>query len=424
MGFNFGAFAAGFGEGAAKTIESRNTEIRKGALSELDRLVGEAEKKEKGYRTERNELTQMAAQLAEFRGSNNAGFTETQILGLLQQPETAKTILTELKTKKNLEEVDFAKIFKPEEGGTAMKPQDYIAKKTSVVKQEAGPTPIVRTAFGLESPALRQAEASFEATTGRKVADVRGLAKGSVDLGEDFKPTAGTLDLSQFANPETIANITGRLRDARANKEDLNSPKNKKLSDQLVANAAIESQFKDKGEGDKPRTANQINSVIQNSLRVGLLGYELGNKVRYDPDTGNPIYTGDPAGVNAYNEDKRQIVAGRLTEMGYIKDGKVSKERGAQDAIIPWAAIDKDGTIKWRDPLIGSKDKKDETPPPAGPKAGAPSSVTAPVVSEKPIPVPKAAIVNGKLDGSKLIPGQTYLNSKGEAKLWNGTNWQ
>lgn len=419
MGFNFGAFAAGFGEGAAKSIETRNTEIRKGALSELDRLVGEAEKKEKGYRTERNELTQMAAQLAEFRGSNNTGFTETQILGLLQQPETAKTILTELKTKKNLEEVDFGKIFKPEEGGTAMKPQDYIAKKTSVVKTEAGPTPTVRTAFGLESPALRQAEASFEATTGRKVADVRGLARGNVDLGEDFKAVKGIVDLAQFATPESAATVQNRISANIANDIPLSDPRNAKNLKQLQANAVLKNMF-DKEDGEKPRSTAAISSIFNKSLSVTVDPFVTKGVVRLVPETGDYVPVGGSVeDIAAFQKQKNETIKSQAEAIGIInKEGKIIGGRNAADALIPYANIDKDRIVSW-------KTVATETPAsPAGPKVGAPSAVTAPTISDKPLPIPKAAIVNGKLDATKLTPGQSYLNSQGQAKTWNGSNWQ
>lgn len=414
MGFNFGAFAAGFGEGAAKTIETRNTEIRKGALSELDRLVGDAEKKEKGYRTERNELTQMATQLAEFRGSNNTGFTETQILGLLQQPETAKTIITELKTKKNLEEVDFGKIFKPEEGGTAMKPQDYIAKKTSVVKAEGGPTPVVRTAFGLESPALRQAEASFEATTGRKVADVRGVARGAVDLGEDFKPTVGTLDLGQFGNPESLSTVQNKLRDSIANGEPLSSEGNKKLLTKLRADATIKTMFEGDGEGGKPRTTSAINSVFDKSLRAGLDPFVVKGVVRFDPQTNDYVpITGDTKAIGEFMDHKNKLIQNQAKALGILdKDNNVVGGRNAADALLPYANIEEGKVTSWKSAPV-----KVETAEPTAPKVGAPSSVT-----EKPITIPKTA--DGKIDGTKLVPGQTYTDAQGKKKTWNGTSFQ
>lgn len=414
MGFNFGAFAAGFGEGAAKTIETRNTEIRKGALTELDRLVGDAEKKEKGYRTERNELTQMAAQLAEFRGSNNTGFTESQILGLLQQPETAKTILTELKTKKNLEEVDFGKIFKPEEGGTAMKPQDYIAKKTSVVKEATGPTPVVRTAFGLESPALRQAEASFEATTGRKVSEVRGIAKGAVALGEDFKPTVGTLDLSQFANPEALSSVQNKLRDSIAKGEPLNSEGNKKLLSKLRADATIKTMFEGDGEGGKPRTTGAINSVLDKSLRAGLDPFVVNRVVRFDPQTNDYVpITGDTKAIGEFMDHKNKLIQSQAKALGILdKDNKIVGGRNASDALLPYANIEEGKVVSWKS--TPSKIVSSDAPPQ--------KTDTGPVVTDKPALIPKTK--DGKIDGTKLVAGQKYTAADGTTKTWNGTSWQ
>ena len=408
MAFDFGALAAGFSTGAAESIESRNKQIRNGATRELDQLVQEAAAKEKGLKTQRDTLTEQANQLASFANAQGVGFTKTQILGLIQQPATAKTVIEELKNKKDLRDVDFANIFKVNKPGTEMDPEEYVRRTTSIAKdQEAGKaTPAVRGAFGFASPGVAQAEKEFETVSGRTAAEVRGIARGRVDMGEDFKPTEGTIDLSQFGNPETIANIQARLRDARANKESLDSPKNKKLSDQLVANAVIENQFKDKEDERKPRTASQITTIVNNSLRVGLQGYELGDKVRYDPETGSPIYTGDVAGANKYAEDKRKVVENQFKELGYIKDGKISNDRDARDALLPFASFDKDGMVNWRKPKIGAD-----------------TGDTASQISQKPIVVPPAAIVNGKIDPKKMIPGQTYIEN-GKVKTWNGMSFQ
>ena len=100
MAFDFAALTAGFSTGAAESIESRNKQIRNGATKELDQLVQEAAAKEKGLRTQRDTLTEQANQLASFANAQGVGFTKTQILGLIQQPATAKTVIEELKNKK------------------------------------------------------------------------------------------------------------------------------------------------------------------------------------------------------------------------------------------------------------------------------------------------------------------------------------
>lgn len=418
MGFNFGAFAAGFGEGAAKSIETRNTAIRKGALTELDRLVGEAESKEKGLRTQRDLLTQQAKQLASFRGANNVGLTETQILGLIQQPETAKALIQELKGKKNLEEVDLAKVFQVGDEGTRMTPEEFIAKSTSVVKAPAGPEVKSRTAFGLESPALRQAEADFEAASGRKAADVRGIARGAVDLGADFKPMAGTIDLSQFANPEAISTVQNKLRDNIAKGEALDTPDNKKLLSKLRADATIKAMFEGDGEGGKPRTTAAINSVLDKSLRAGLDPFVVKGVVRFDPQTNDYVpITGDTKSISEFMDHKNKLIQSQAKALGILdKDNKIIGGRNASDALLPYANIEDGKVVSWKS-AVAPKPAVEEAPVPAGPKVGAPSSVT-----ENAIPIPKTA--DGKIDGTKLVAGQKYTAADKTIKTWNGVSWQ
>ncbi len=37
-------------------------------------------------------------------------------------------------------------------------------------------------------------------------------------------------------------------------------------------------------------------------------------------------------------------------------------------------------------------------------------------------PIPKTK--DGKIDGSKLVSGETYVDSNGVRKIWNGTSFQ
>lgn len=409
---------AGASEGAAESIEKRNTEIRKNAMAEFEMLRREAGEKTEKLQTKRDELTSMAGALSSYRDGKGVQLTETQITGLLMQPIKAKQLLKTLESEKDLSNVDFSKVLKVG-GKVEMAPEEYIKRTTSIPQglPQSQPTQVPRGAFGLESPAYGEAQSQFEAASGRKLSDIRAMALTPT---ERVEPVPIEVDLSQFKNPDTVATITARLRDAKADGEDMNSPKNQRLSKQLIANASIENQFKGDGDGGK-RTAGAIRSVLNDSFRVGLQAYELNKQIKYN-QLGEPEYIGDVKGINKYAEDKRALVENQMTELGYIKDGKVSRNQAARDALLPYASFDKDDTVIWRKPKIGTETP--ETPASPAPKAGAPSAVTAPTITEKPIPIPKAAIVNGKLDATKLTPGQTYLNSQGQAKTWNGSNWQ
>jgi hypothetical protein len=419
MAFDFKALAAGFSTGAATSIESRNKQIRNGATKELDQLVQEAAAKEKGMRTERDTLTEQAKQLATYVNGQGIGFTKTQILGLIQQPPVAKKLIEDLNNKKDLRDVDFASIFKVTKPGTEMEPEEFVRKKTSIaVDQDAGkPTPVVRGAFGFASPGVAQAEREFEAVSGRTAAEVRGIARGRVDLGADFKPTVGTLDLSQFGNPESLANVQNRLRDLIAAGEDLNSPKAKPLLAQLRADAVIKDMFKETGEEGKPRTTSAINTVLDKSLRAGLDPFVIKGTVRFDPAANDYVpVTGDAESIKNFMDHKNKLIQDQSRALGILdKDNKIIGGRNASDALLPYANIEDGKVVSWKSVIAPVA----EAPPAAVPKVG---GGTAPVISEKPLAIPKTRA--GKIDGTKLVPGQTYTAADGTTKTWNGSSWQ
>lgn len=416
MAFDFGALVAGFSTGAAESIESRNKQIRNGATKELDQLVQEATAREKGLRTERDTLSEQAKQLSTYVNGQGVGFTKTQILGLIQQPPVAKKLIEDLNNKKDLRDVDFASIFKVTKPGTEMDPKEYERRKTSIaVGQDTGkPTPVVRGAFGFESPGVAQAEREFQAISGRTAAEVRGIARGRIDMGDDFKPTEGTIDLSQFGNPESLSNVQNKLRDLMANGETLESEKAKPLLAQLRADAVIKDMFKEKGEDGKPRTTAAINSVMDKSLRAGLDPFVIKGTVRFDPSVNDYIpITGDAAAINNFMEHKNKLIQDQARALGILdKDNKIIGGRNAADALLPYANIEDGKVISWKSVTV--KDTKDKTADtPAPPKA---------VISETAIAVPKGA--DGKADRTKLISGQKYTGDGGKIQTWNGVSFQ
>lgn len=422
MAFDFGALVAGFSTGAAESIESRNKQIRNGATRQLDELVQEATAKEKKLLTQRDTLTEQANQLASFRGANNVGLTKTQILGLIQKPEIAKSLIEELKNKKDLSDVDFSTVFKVEKPGTEMPVEDFIRRSTSIPREPGvrKATPVVRGAFGFESPGVAQAEKEFEATTGRSAAEIRAIASGRIDMGEDFKPTEGTIDFRQFGNPESLANVQNRLRDLIAGGEDLKSEKAKPLLAKLRADSVIKDMFDKEGPGadSKPRSTAAINSVIDKSLRAGLDPFVVKGVVRFDPALNDYVpVTGDVDSIKNFMDHKNKLIQDQARALGIIdKDNNIVGGRNAADALLPYANI-KDGKVV--------SFKSVGAPAPEAPPAAAPNvrGGTAPVISEKPITVPATAIVKGKIDPAQMIPGQTYIEN-GKVRTWNGLGWQ
>lgn len=421
MAFDFGALVAGFSTGAAESIESRNKQIRNGATKQLDELVQEATAKEKKLLTERDTLTEQANQLASFRGANNIGLTKTQILGLIQKPEVAKSLIEELKNKKDLSDVDFSTVFKVEKPGTEMPPEEYIRKRTSIPKDQAvaKARPVVRGAFGFESPGVAQAEKEFEAVSGKSAAEVRAIAAGKIDMGEDFKPTEGVIDFKQFGNPESLSNVQNRLRDLIAAGETLESEKAKPLLAKLRADSIIKDMFKETGEDGKPRTTAAINSVLDKSLRAGLDPFVIKGTVRFDPSLNDYVpITGDAEAIKNFMEHKNKLIQDQARALGILdKDNKIIGGRNATDALLPYANIEDGKVISWKSVTAADKNKDKEAPPekpaPATPKA---------VISAEPIAIPKTA--DGKIDGTKLVPGQQYKGDGSKIKIWNGVSWQ
>lgn len=416
MAFDITALFAGVSSGVAESIETRNKQIRNGAVKQLDQLVSEAEAKEKGLKTERDTLSQQARQLATFRGANNVGLTQDQILGLIQQPETAKALIEELKNKKDLSDVDMATVFKVGKPGTQMPPEDYIAKKTSIaIPTKEEPAKVVRGAFGFESPALKQAEAEFEATSGRKASEIKAIARGKADLGADFKPMEGTIDLKQFGNPEALSTVQNKLRDNIANGQDLGTPENKKLLNKLRADATIKTMFEE-GDGGKPRTTSAINSVLDKSLRAGLDPFIVKGVVRFDTQTNDYVpITGDTKAIADFMDHKNKLIQSQAKALGILdKDGNIKGGRNASDALLPYANIEDGKVVSWKSAAAPVKTEGEPTTPPAAaPKA---------TISEKPLTIPKTA--DGKIDGTKLISGQKYTSADGSIKTWNGVSWQ
>ena len=422
MAFDFGALAAGFSTGAAESIESRNKQIRNGATRELDQLVQEAAAKEKGLKTQRDTLTEQANQLASFANAQGVGFTKTQILGLIQQPATAKTVIEELKNKKDLRDVDFANIFKVTKPGTEMEPEEYTRRRTSIAAdQEAGKgTPVVRGAFGFASPGVAQAEKEFQAVSGRTAAEVRGIARGRVDMGEDFKPTEGTIDLSQFGNPESLANVQNRLRDLVAAGEELTSKKAKPLLDKLRADSVIKDMFKeDKSEDGKPRSTAAINSVIDKSLRAGLDPFVVKGVVRFDPQANDYVpVTGDADAIKSFMDHKNKLIQDQAKALGILdKSNKIIGGRNAADALLPYANIEEGRVISWKSVMAPAPAAVEG--PAAAPRV---NGKPAPAISEQALVIPKTA--DGKIDGTKLVPGQRYTAADKTVKTWNGSSWQ
>jgi hypothetical protein len=417
MAFDFGAFIAGASQGAATAIETRNKEIRNVTLREFDRLQKEAGEQEEKLRTKRDEMKATAEVLSSYRGANNVGFTPSQIVGLLQNPAVAKRVTEQLKNNEDgLSQIDFSKLYTVTKGNSDITPEEYIKQTTAIpISVVEEPQKVVRGAFGLESPAYAQAQAEFEASSGKSIKELRAFAKGPMQAEGKVE---GIADFSQFKKPDSLALVTGKLRDNIANGEDLNSQKNKTLLAQLRANAVIEGMF-DKGEGsDKPRTAAQINSVFNTSLRVALDPFIVKGVVRFDPNANDYVpISGDAESINSFMEQKTKVIQAQARALGILdKDNNITGGRNAMDALLPYAEIEGNKVVGWKRPAS-------PTPAPAAPAAPASTESAKPAATNQEVlPLPKTK--DGKLDGTQLKAGRSYKAADGSVKIWNGTGWQ
>lgn len=423
MGFDFGAFLAGASEGAATAITTRNKEIRNSTLREFERLQKEAGEQDEKLRTKRDELKATAEVLSGYRGAKGLAFTQAQIVGILQNPQNAKDLAKQLKEKEDgLDQVDFDKLLTVNKGNTDITVADYIDKVTRIpISTVEEPKKVVRGAFGLESPAYAQAQAEFEASSGKTVKELRAYAKGPTATLEGVPEVS--LDLSQLKQPETVAKIQSRLSDNIAKGDtDLTSEKNKPLMDRLSANALIQAKF----DKDKPeeRTTAQINSVFSLSLRAALDPYVRNGTIRFDDKDQVVVITGDAKAIDDFVTYKNSMIEKQARAMGLInKDNTINGGQKVRDALLPYAEFDGDKITSFKpNTNIPAKSATAPAPGTAAPASAAPAKEGK--VVDKPIPFPKDAIVNGKIDGSKLNAGQQYVSSKGRVQTWNGISLQ
>lgn len=415
MAFDLSAFFGGFAEGAAIQVEKKNKEIRDSTNAEMERLYRAAEKNKESAQTKREELKSIASELTTYRGLNDAGFTDQQIMGLLQSG-AAKTVLTELRSKKdNLGSVDFNSLVKVATEPTDKKIEDVIAEMTTLPKGEPLPADTdrtTRTAFGLRTNIAAETEDRFGKISGMSTQDLRAAAGGlkETPISKDV-----SIDLSQFKDPEGVATVSARLAENISKGIAFNDPRNAGYLKKLQAFAVIKDAF----DGDeKNRTAGAINTVLDKSLKAAMGPLMIGGTVRYDDKSAEYVpVVGDANAIAAFMDHRNNTIKNQAMSMGILdKDGKITGGRAAKDALLPYAEIEGDKIVKWR--TVSATPPAGTTETPAAPAA---APATRQVV-DKPIPIPKTP--EGKIDGTKLTPGQDYAAANGEIRTWNGMSWQ
>jgi hypothetical protein len=367
------AFSAGFLKSAGENVKERNKEVRDAAIKEFERLQKEAMEQNEKIQTKRDELKSTASVLASYKGKNNSGFTQGQVISLLQNPAVAKRVQSELeKYSGNLDQIDFAKLYQVSRGQDENEDVEGFIKRYTTLPSapeapEAPEGPLAdeqraatRGAFGLPSRAYEQAQTDFERATGRRVADVRAQAQGAPRMPE---APVGRVDFGQLRKPETNQNIRDRLRDNIANGEDLKSPNNKELLSKLSAASQIKSQFGDE-DSDKPRTAAQIRQVFQDSMRVGVDPFILKGVVRYDERAQDYVpITGNPEDIKQFMQHKNEVVRNQAVSMGILdRKGNILGGRNAEDALLPYANIKNGKIVSWKEGQTSESEGAPTTP--------------------------------------------------------------
>lgn len=414
MAFDLSAFFGGFAEGAAIQVEKKNKEIRDSTNAEMERLYRAAEKNKESAQTKREELKAIASELTTYRGLNDTGFSDQQIMGLLQSG-AAKTVLTELRSKKdNLGTVDFNSLVKVATEPTDKKIEDVIAEMTTLPKGEPLPADTdrtTRTAFGLRTNIAAETEDRFGKIAGMSTQDLRAAAGGlrETPISKDV-----SIDLSQFKDPEGVATVSARLAENLSKGIPFNDERNGPLLKKLQAFAVIKDAF----DGDeKNRTAGAINTVLDKSLKAAMGPLMIGGTVRYDDKSGEYVpVVGDANAIATFMNHRNETIKNQAMSMGILtKDGTIKGGRAAADALLPYAEIEGNKVVKWR--TVGT------TPPATTETPAAPAAAPATrQVVDKPLPIPKTP--EGKIDGTKLTPGQDYAAANGEIRTWNGMSWQ
>jgi hypothetical protein len=324
MAFDFSTFFGGLVEGAGREVEQKNKQISDTANTEFEKLRKEAEEQNEKLRTNRDKLKSTAEVLSSYRGKNNAGFTEAQVIGLLQNPAVAKRVQETLdKNADSLDQVDFEKLFTISKGNTDQKVEDYIKSRTTITPEVDPATgkPVqktqatqVKTAFGLPSNAMARAEKTFEASAGKSIAQLRTEAKG---VAPEVNKAEGVLDLSQFRGyaQELNDKKTAYMRE----KDPAKKAELKKQVTELV-------QVGNLGKNEAP-SFSEFNTLVGNAERSAIESIKGPTKgLSYDKDRGRFVYVGADPVQRARVENARLEGIKEIVDLYADADGRVGKD--------------------------------------------------------------------------------------------------
>lgn len=464
----FTAFVTGFAKGATEAIEEKDKEIRDSVNTRMTYLLRKREKSMEEASTRRDELRQQAKDLQALSGNR---LTETQIAGILESGQAEVVIANLKKDNTSLTDEQTASLFTPGKEYKG-KVEDVLGRLTTLKPgAETMPTEEVeKGAFGLPTRAGAEVREKFAAASGLSLAD---LYKNKFDKVSEFKPV-GRLDLSAFANPESDAVVKAKFRDglaketagltpgtpeyAEAQGRALKSPEMQKNLAKIRSMIVIDNMVDPEKKGEL--TFSNINTLIDRSLKNGLDIFVQKGIIRWEPSKNDfvPII-GDADAVSSYIDHRNSIIRDTAFANGLIdKDGNIQGD-AAKRSLSVYAEIKDDKIVSWKNagrlpnriptsstgsggltpdqnaaainamPDLSKKEKekritdfnkayeinqrRDAVKPKAIPGA-------TPQANAKPIP----KTPDGKIDGAKLVAGETYTDSSGVMKIWNGTSFQ
>jgi hypothetical protein len=399
------AFVTGMAEKATSLIDERDKEIQEKIDRQLEKMYKDAGETKKKAQLRRDTLESTARELMTL------GVSQEQAASLLQNvgPEGAANMVERLKSAKQVTPEKIRAALSQVETSEASL-DEVIARQTTPTATEVQ-APQMRGAFGLPSRA------------GREFAET---ARGIETELPAISTTAQPLDLSVFEDEEkedtpNIKQLQGRLAD-QAVKNNMSVDDYIKNTDEGASLAARIAGRRLQGgdEEDKARTVAQIRTLVNTRLQEDIAPLQF-KSITYDPNLQDFVVTipGSPE-AKQFLERRRNVVADVFKNAGLLKGNKLS-DRNAADAISPFAVVDYDKlTIKsWR-PVAGSTEG---SAPAAGEGQAAPAPASKPTdIPAGAKPIPRDA--NGKIDKDKLVAGQLYASSTGDARIWNGTTFQ
>jgi hypothetical protein len=352
-------FITGFAKESGDIIDERDKEIRATVNERMNYLLKKREQALTQSSTRRDELREQAKQLQALSGNR---LTETQIAGILETGEADTLIANLRKSSGGLTNEQIAQLYTPakDEAGTV---EGIIGKMTELqtTPELPGMADEQRGAFGLRTTSAAEEKKKFAATANISLDDIY---KNKFEKATKYKP-AGLLDLSVFATPESDTQIKAKLRDKLAEATQgfepgtpeydaamgkaLSTPAVRGYMDKVRAMIVVDELSKAE-DGEKPRTAAQINSIISNSLRSGLDVLVTKGVIRWDPTAQDYVpIVGDAKAVASYLEQKTSIIRDVMTARGIItRDGKIVGGRNAEDALAPYANIEDGRIVSWK----------------------------------------------------------------------------